>query len=156
MQAKFYKRGDVIPHTFSADTTGGSLVQVADGRCGLVNADVADGESADVQVDGIIDVIKDSSDISAGDVILWDADGDPVGGTADTGAASLSGDFVIGKAIKDAGATVASVKVALNESGKQSSIADPDGGSTVDAEARTAIGSLIDALETAGILTPAS
>lgn len=42
------------------------------------------------------------------------------------------------------------------EAGKPSaSVADPSGGATVDAESRTAIGSIIDALEAAGILDPA-
>lgn len=37
----------------------------------------------------------------------------------------------------------------------QTAISDPSGGSTVDSEARTAINSIIDALEAAKILNPA-
>ncbi len=47
------------------------------------------------------------------------------------------------------------VIVAFRASKLQGSIADPSGGATVDAEARTAINSIIDAMEAAGIVLPA-
>lgn len=47
------------------------------------------------------------------------------------------------------------VIVSFKASRLKASIADPTGGTTVDAEARTAVNSIIDALEAAGIILPA-
>jgi hypothetical protein len=40
------------------------------------------------------------------------------------------------------------------EDGAASAIADPTGGATIDAQSRTAIAAIIDALEAAGLVTP--
>ncbi|MBN2714102.1 MAG: DUF2190 family protein [Planctomycetes bacterium] len=162
MKAISYKEGKTLPYTATADVTGGAVLEVA-GLAGVAMGDIADTKTDDIQVTGIVKVEKVTGAISAGDIVYYDNNGSSVGGTALTGAATTTaanGDITMGVATADAAEADGYVYVHLNVMPKvitgQTAIADPTGGTTTDAEARTAIGSIIDALEAAGILQAAT
>ncbi len=64
---------------------------------------------------GIFDVAKAAVAFTAGAAVYWDADGNPVGGTAGSGAATTaaSGNKFMGFAVAAAGETASTVRISL-------------------------------------------
>jgi len=117
LKAAFHKDGEVLDYTPAAATTGGTVVEVA-GLCGVTVEDIAASVVGSAQVKGIAKVEKINGAMAAEDEIWYDANGDPQGGTAGTGAAtnvSNDGDIRMGLAAYAAGATDTHVYVILNE-----------------------------------------
>jgi len=113
-QAQFVHDGDAIDHTPVAAVAAGAVVEVGN-RVLVAKRDIAANTLGALATRGIFDVAKVSGAISAGDGIYWDNDGNPVGGTVGSGAAtktSADGKFM-GYAIADAGETATTVRVML-------------------------------------------
>jgi len=147
----------VEDHTPSGSAvTAGQPFEVGS-RAAFANNDIADGKLGAVQTRGLAQVVQKAETWAVGDDIWWDDDGDPVGGVAGSGAATktpqtAAADFWLGSSRVVTAATDGTGVIDLNSHSKEATIADPAGGGTVDAEARTAIDALIDALENTGII----
>src|SRR5690606_31113108 len=78
----------------------------------VAGSDIAAGTLGALHAEGVFEFVKDNSDISAGDVLYWDADGDPVGGTAGTGAATTTAasNTLLAFAVADAGVYAGTVR----------------------------------------------
>lgn len=117
----------------------------------VASTTAAEGEEYSGWTEGVFELVAEThattQAISKGDPVYWDA-------TNDRATKTATGNLLIGAAVEDKVSTVAVVKVKLWPRGAEpsASITDPTGGATVDAEARTAIGSIIDALQAAGIV----
>ncbi len=82
---------------------------------GVAVTDGAVGETIAVTVEGVFLIPKATAAIGLGVAVYWDADGDPVGGTAGSGAATATdtANTLMGKAIEAAAGGTATVKVKL-------------------------------------------
>jgi len=123
-KARFVQDGQSIDHTPLAAVTAGDVVVV--GTVPLVaKVDIAANALGALSVDGVFDVVKDTSAFSAGDAVYWDENGSPVGGVALSGAASSSpsGNHLMGLAIADAGAGATAVRVKLTAAKRTATIA---------------------------------
>jgi predicted RecA/RadA family phage recombinase len=99
----YQDRGDAIDYTPASAVYGGDIVLVGTVPC-LVTVDIAANVKGSVKTDGVWKIPKTSDTFTAGDAVYWDADGDPVTGTAGTGAADSSAATgnLIGMATADA------------------------------------------------------
>jgi hypothetical protein len=118
MEAKFYKDGFEVDYTNSSGSTqyGGDVVQVEDGRAGVLLGDLANGAQGVVQVKGIARVRKVTGAVVARELVGWDEDGTAV--DTSTGAATVveaNQNFGLGFAVGAAASGATHVLVALNE-----------------------------------------
>lgn len=113
-QARFISEGRSINDTGVAARDAGQVI-VIDGKVYVVSLDTAANKPAALKTEGHFEFVKDSSDVSKGNALYWDADGDPVGGTAGTGAATTtsSGNTFFGYATEAAGTGVGVVDALL-------------------------------------------
>jgi len=88
-QARFIHEGRSIDYTPDADVTAGDVV-VLGGLAAIAKLDIAADALGALAVTGVFDVVHAADEIDPGAAIYWDADGDPVGGTAGTGAATAT------------------------------------------------------------------
>lgn len=104
--------GDHVDYTAPAAITAGDVVQIGP-LLAHASSDVASGETDGFSVYGIKDVVKVMVAVTAGDHIYWDDDGDPVNGTAGTGAATTdAADHpLMGVAVADATSGAETVRV---------------------------------------------
>ena len=124
MQATFVSKGDKIDHTPSGDVAAGDVVVV--GSIPMISTSIIAADAlGSLAVSGLWTVVKDSSTITAGDAIYWDEDGDPVGGTASSGACttSASGNNLMGGAVEDAATGVGTVLVYLTSAERTTTVA---------------------------------
>jgi predicted RecA/RadA family phage recombinase len=113
-KAQFIHDGDAIDHTPVSAVSAGDVVEVGN-RVLVSKRDIPANTLGALATRGIFDVVKVSGAISAGDGVYWDNDGNPVGGTAGTGAATktgANGNFM-GYAIADAAESATTVRVLL-------------------------------------------
>jgi len=88
-QALFRKNDDLIDYYNSGSALlSGAVVITADRKFAIVNGlrGIAASESGTLAASGHADVAKVTGALSVGDRVFWNAAGDPVGGTAGTGA----------------------------------------------------------------------
>ena len=113
-QGRFIQDGLSIDYTPGSAVAAGDVV-VQNNVVGIAKTPIAASILGALAVTGIFDVVKDNSDVSAGDSLFWDADGDPVGGTAGTGACSKTrtSNTFMGFALEDAGAGFEKVRMIL-------------------------------------------
>jgi len=112
-----YQAGDFLDYTPALVKVAGEMVQVG-GQAGMCATAIAASTLGARQVTGVIKVRAAAVTGSDGDIIGWDEDGDPYGGTAGTGAATTilaDADFLIGSLRKDLTATDGEAIVALND-----------------------------------------
>lgn len=117
--AQYHKEGDWLDYTnASGDTiTAGTPVAVA-GRVGLLFNDLADGETAAVRVKGLVKIRKITGAMATpGTAIYFDDDGNPLNGTAGSGAATATAgsNLLLGSLVYAAADTDETCIVALNE-----------------------------------------
>jgi predicted RecA/RadA family phage recombinase len=116
-KAQFSAPGLSVNHTPASAVTGGTLTQIGK-LVGVPNQDVAANVLAGFRIDGIFAIVATSDTGAVGDDVYWDADGDPVVGTAGSGACTTivaDGDYWIGTLAEAHAATDARSFVHLNE-----------------------------------------
>lgn len=121
-KAKFVQDGRSIDHTPASAVAAGDIVVIGTNFITVAKLAIAANELGAVATEGVFDFVKDNSDLSAGDPFYWDADGDPVGGTAGSGAMTgnaANGPFA-GWVLEDAGVGVGTFR------GKLASLEDQD------------------------------
>lgn len=118
MQATRISEGRAIDYAPVADVTAGTVV-VQGTLVGVPGNDIvakANGTRfGALAIEGVFNVVKATGAITAGAGVYWDADGNPLGGTAGTGAAttvSTSNTFM-GYATRAAAETDTTVQVLL-------------------------------------------
>lgn len=114
MAKNYIQDGKVINFTAGADVESGQVVVVGS-IVGIAAADVANGSTGSLIVEGVVEIPAATAAITVGAPVYWDADGDPVGGTAGSGAATATAtdNTLIGYAVAAKGSTGATVKVKL-------------------------------------------
>lgn len=103
----YRSKGDNIDYTPGSAVVAGTVYLIGTTLVTIVPKDIAADEKGATSVRGIFNVPKDNSDVSAGDSLYWDANGDPYGGTAGSGAftKTASGNTFAGIALEAAGTT---------------------------------------------------
>ena len=114
MAKNYIQDGNVIDFTAGATTVSGQVVVVGS-IVGIAAADVANGKVGPLIVKGVVEIPAATAEITVGAAVYWDADGDPVGGTADSGAATATAtdNILVGYAVAGKAAAGAKVKVLL-------------------------------------------
>lgn len=113
-QGTFVQSGSAIDYTPSvAVVVGQAVVQ---GRIlGIATRAIAADALGAVAIEGVFDIVKKQETITVGAAVYWDADGDPYGGTAGTGACTTTvSDILAGYATAAAAETDATVRVKLD------------------------------------------
>ena len=112
MATNYVQEGKVFPFTASAATESGQVVVVGS-LVGISMADVASGSTGQLAVEGVFDIPAATAAITVGAPVYWDADGDPVGGTEGSGAATATStdNTLMGHAISAKGAGGGIVRV---------------------------------------------
>ena len=113
-QARFIHDGRSIDYTPSANVSAGDVV-VQGSLVGVAKVDIEASRLGSLATTGIFDVAHGADEITAGAAVYWDADGNPVGGTAGSGAATATanGNSFMGWALAAVAATDAQVRVKL-------------------------------------------
>jgi len=113
-QANYVNSGEVIDYTPVAAKSAGDVV-VQNGYAGVAPVDLPADVLGSLRVGGAHDFVKVTGAISAGNAVYWDADADPVSGTAGTGAATTtsSGNTFLGWATEAAGSSDTRVRVQM-------------------------------------------
>ena len=111
-QAIYVQDGDAIDYTPSSAVVAGQVV-VQNDIVGVAVRPIAANELGALAVEGVFDVVKATGAVNAGAKVYWDADGNPVGGVAGTGAATTtdSGNTYMGRAAIAAASGDATVRV---------------------------------------------
>lgn len=114
-EAVFYQDGCSLDFTPTADRTGGEVVQLADGRAGVIRVDLDydTGEKGAAQTEGVHVVVK-SADLVwiMGAPIWWDHSANAAVPNEPTGSSDK--DFYLGTAAEDVIAATTTGKVNLN------------------------------------------
>lgn len=103
-----------VPANASTTMSQGDVITIGEIVVVALRASTS-GTQASHARKGVYDVVKANGAISAGAKVYWDADGNPQGGTAGTGAAttSTSGNKMMGYATEAAAETAEVVRVVL-------------------------------------------
>ncbi len=114
-QAIYVQAGGAVDYTPVSAVVAGQVI-VLDGRIAIATRPIAAAALGALATTGIFKMVKKNEEIAGGAAVYWDADGDPYGGDAGTGAitASAGGNTFAGyTGTVTAGATDATVDVAL-------------------------------------------
>jgi predicted RecA/RadA family phage recombinase len=113
-QATYVERGETIDYTPGSDVAAGQVVIQGD-FVGVAKQPIAANAPGGLAVAGVFDVVKAAVTFGAGVAVFWDTDGNPVGGTAGSGAATTaaSGNKFMGFTVAAAGETAGTVRVSL-------------------------------------------
>lgn len=116
-QATYRHGGEAIDYTPGSAVAAGAVV-VQGSLPGFARSPIAANELGSLGVVGVYRVAKSNGAITAGAAVYWDADGDPEGGTAGTGAATTTatGNTFLGFAVAAAAETGTTVDVLCNGS----------------------------------------
>lgn len=127
-QATHRAPGKAVDYTPGSAVTAGDVI-VIDNRVGIALSDIAANVLGALVTCGLFSIVKVTGAIADGADLFWDADGDPLGGTAGSGAVTTQplGPW-IGTAVGAAGATDTKVDVLFAQSPPEpltSEITDP-------------------------------
>jgi predicted RecA/RadA family phage recombinase len=113
-QARFIQDGKAIDYTPSSDVSAGQVV-VAGAHIGIAKVPIPADTLGALALTGLFDVVKVTGAINDGAAVYWDADGNPLGGTAGTGAATTTsaGNTFMGFAVGAAAETAETVRLDL-------------------------------------------
>jgi predicted RecA/RadA family phage recombinase len=119
VDAKFVANPGSMPYTATTAITAGDVVVLNTELIGVAKNDIASNEVGTVFVEGVYELEKDDTIVSAiGDPVYWNATGNPYGTTTATGAATTtaSSNPYIGWAIQTCATNATTVRVMLNGS----------------------------------------
>jgi predicted RecA/RadA family phage recombinase len=117
-----YSDGGTIDYTPVSQVYGGDVVVV--GTIPMVaTVDIAAGEQGALKYNDIFKLPKTSDAFTQGDAVYWNATGNPVGGTAGTGAADSTTGQLAGFAVADAASGDEYVICALTAAKRTTTIA---------------------------------
>ena len=164
-KATFRHPGPMIDHTPEAAVSAGDVIVIA-GILAIAHNDIAAGVLGALSVGGIYDVEKDSSEITEGAALYYDEDGNPVDGTAGSGAFTTTsgGNTFGGYALADAGASdthvrmfvIPAVAVTANQYGPlNNAITDPGDGEAIPVTASGTVAIVTAGAETRTLAVPA-
>lgn len=109
-EARYISDGELIKWTSDAAYSAGAVIQLPDGRAGVVAADVASGGLAGVYVAGVFEVAKTASMVVlTSSKLFWDHSADKVHLLY-----ANDRDFYFGVALADATSAATTVRAALN------------------------------------------
>ncbi len=113
-QGTFVQDGRNIDYTPVSAVVAGQVV-LRGNLCGIAPRAIAAGELGALATAGVFDVVQAAVTFADGGPVYWDADGNPVGGTPGTGAATTvpTGNTFMGFALGITAATDATVRMAL-------------------------------------------
>lgn len=102
-QAAFVSQGRAVDYLPVADAPAGTVI-VQGNLVGIPANDLVAGRMGALAIEGLFNVCKVAGAISAGAAVYWAAAGNPVGGSAGTGAATTTagGNSFMGYAVRDA------------------------------------------------------
>ncbi len=134
MQAFHVQEGESIDYTPAAAVASGDVI-VQGSLVGVSPLDIAalaDGSFplGALTIGTLFDFVKETGAVTVGQDVWWRPAGDPVGGTVDTGAASVvGGTYYLGKSVRAEGANDLTVRVRIGnhfpDSPLRNVIADP-------------------------------
>lgn len=115
MQATYVQPGELIDYTPGSAVSAGDVVVLGTLVC-VAPRDIAAGALGQVATTGVHRLPKATGAITVGALVYWDADGNPVSGTAGSGAATTTStdNTLAGKAVLAAASGDATVDVLLN------------------------------------------
>lgn len=90
MAKTYQQHGEVMPLVVSGSALTSGQVVVTGALAGVSLGDYEIGETAEIALEGVFTIPKATGAIGHGVPVFWDADGDPIGGTAGTGAATAT------------------------------------------------------------------
>jgi len=113
-QATFVQDGNSVDYTPGSAVAAGAVV-VQNSLVGIARTPIAANALGSLATVGLFDVVKVTGAINAGAAIYWDADGDPLGGDAGTGAATTTsgGNTFMGFTVKAAAEADTTVRLLL-------------------------------------------
>ncbi len=113
-KATYVQQGDSVDYTPSSAVAAGDVI-VQGTLVGVAKTPIAANVLGSLAVRGVFDVAKAAVAFTPGAAVYWDADGNPVGGTAGTGAATTTrtGNTFMGFALAAAGETATTVRTVL-------------------------------------------
>lgn len=138
-KARIIHPGRAIDYTPGSAVAAGEVV-VDGALVGVAPVAIAAGQLGSLEVGAVVDFVKANGAITRGAAVYWDADGNPQGGTAGTGAATTtaSGNTFIGYPIAAAAETAEVVRLQMGfvssltvHSPLSAQIADPGNGGAI-------------------------
>lgn len=90
-QAVFKSEGDNVDYTPGGSVDAGEVILLGSNLVTIATSDIAANAPGTVRVSGIVDMVIKSESFSIGDALHWHVTGDPLNGTAGTGALTKTG-----------------------------------------------------------------
>lgn len=116
-EAQNWQEGNLLDYTPGSAVVAGQVVQIGN-LAAICATAIAASVLGAAQVRGVVKVVAAAVTGAIGDVIGWDEDGDPYGGTASSGAATTmlqDADFILGSLVTAVTATDGVAYVLLND-----------------------------------------
>lgn len=161
---KSFKEGDILDHTPVSAIAQGDVVILGNGLVGIAVKDIAANTTGSIAIRGGFWCPKVTGQIAAFAQVYWDADADPLGGTAGSGAVTTTaaGNTALGHALLLAADTSQEVLVLLTENRPVAAVVAPltqtTNGSYQQAQVQAIadkVDAVIAALKNAGLMATA-